>query len=105
MEIECGDHNIQNAYDYYDNYNNYSYYILQELRKLLNNFLLDDTVFYPIQNEKIKYQQQSLGSVTFDFIYWRILFYLRFCIEFILKFTIVFQIFRDIIFVHQYMYY
>ena len=67
-------------------------FTLQELCNLSNNFLLNDTVFYPIQNKIIDYQQQSLGSVSFDFIYWRLLYYLRLQIELILQLTMVLQI-------------
>ena len=62
--------------------NNFNNDYLKVLQELLNDFLLND--------EMIDYQQQSIGSVSFDFIYWRLLFYLRLQIELILQLTMVF---------------
>ena len=92
MDIELGDHSIQNDDDdYYDNYLTvYDDYlqVLRELCELLNDFLLNE--------EMIDYQQQSIRLISFDFIYWRLLLYLRLQIELILQLTKVFR--RGIIF-------
>ena len=78
---------IQNDLVPISNSNVYDYLkVLQELCKLLNN--LND---FLLNNEMIDYQQQSMGSVSFDFIYWRLLFYLRLRIELILQLTKVFR--------------
>ena len=66
MDIELGDHSIQNIYDDYDYYDDYVYLqALQELCGLLNDF-------HPIRNEKIDYYQKKKESFR------RILLYLRF---------------------------